>query len=90
MANYEKKSSSMNQYKQMQKNHKVAAKKQELKDWMKQKFKSSRKSAEDWRVETKEGRDEAREVLLNDGFFMLESSMEAFRDHKKAWIKASG
>jgi hypothetical protein len=32
MADYEKKSRSMNQYEQMQRNHKVAAKKQELKD----------------------------------------------------------
>jgi hypothetical protein len=84
MANYEKKARSMSQYGQMEKNLKVAAKKEELKDKTKRKFKNPRKSAEDRRAETKEVRDEAREALLNDGFPMLEGCMETLRDRKKA------
>jgi hypothetical protein len=90
MANYEKKARSMSQYGQMEKNLKVAAKKEELKAKMKRIFRNPRKSAEDWRTETKEVHDEAREASLNDGFPMLEGCTETLRDHNKARKEDTG
>ncbi len=89
MANYEKKARSMSQYGQMEKNLKVAAKKEELKDKTKRKFKNPRKSAEDRRAETNKATNEAREAFLHDGFPMLEGCRETLRDCKKARIEAA-
>jgi hypothetical protein len=76
LSDYDKKVKFMSQYEKMEKNLTVAAKKEELKDRMKWKFKNTQKSAEDRRAELKEEHDEAREALLNDGFPMLEGCME--------------
>jgi hypothetical protein len=90
MADHKKKARSMSQYGQMDKNLKVAAKREELKDKTKRQFWSPRKSAEVGRVETKEVCDEAREALLNDRFPMLEGCMETLRDRKKARKEDTG
>jgi hypothetical protein len=89
MSDYGKKARSMNQYEKMEKNSGVAAKKQELKELTKRKFKDPPKSAEDRRAESKKEREEAREALLNDGFAMLEGHHETLRDRKKARLKAA-
>jgi hypothetical protein len=60
LSDYDKKVKSMSQYEKMEKNLTVAAKKEELKDWTKRKFKNTRKSAEDRRAELKEELDEAK------------------------------
>jgi hypothetical protein len=53
MADHKKKARFMSQYRQMEKNLKVAAKREELKDKTKRKFWSPKKSAEVQRAETK-------------------------------------
>jgi hypothetical protein len=89
MSDYGKKTKSMNQYEKMEKNSGVAAKKQELKELKKRKFKNPPKSAEDRREESKKEREETREALLNYGFAMLEGHHETLRDRKKARIEAA-